>query len=719
MAFLWGGICSLLVLALITGTRRQEIWWMAAWVAATTSLGWGIFGRSRAQKMKSALPFPDGIYVFATDVIIAEDGRCLLHPFDTLTHAKMGSVTGASGIQQAQIKWQFPGETVSLIVASQQIAQRLLGQIQIAHDRLAEAMSVGDSETVLALDPLYGARHGGAWEQVCPPVVVSGARGASGWFGLPVPVVRSGLIAGVVAGVAIWFGSNQVRDGIAFRLALSTNTPGAWRQFLKRPDSTYHTDVKRRRLPAAALRAAQKDGGAEALRQVANEFGNSQAGAEAAAALERIYDDSETNSLAEMDPQAHPAVKGFFRWLREHRTADLEVRFGESSQALLTTIDEYLKDRLRLDRLPIEIAQSAASFSPAVVNRREDAVVSVLREGLRNVVSSEVVSLAKGRAFSGSPRGFDKPALTIQATVEPVNGVIADTARERAYLMLGFNFHVEITTPGGPAWSFDLPVNPAEFLDASQGGSLYDRMADIAYQELHQKIAETFFRHHVPQRTIKLTRTRPASAPASPRTPRFSLSATGFFISSQGYLVTAAHFTNRARNIQVTTEFGRLAARLVREDRANDLALLKVEGSFKALPIRPSETAKLLDKVATYGFPQIDIQGRELKANEGTISGLKGAKDDASMFQFSSPVQHGNSGGPLLDESGNVIGVVVGMLDPSAAQNVNYAVKSTELLKFLATIPELTTLPPVLTGSSPEMREIIPKATVLLEAEEN
>ena len=720
MAFLWIGIGGLLLLALLGGSRHQELGWAAAWVVAAVALGWGVFGWLRARRMKHALPFAPGTYVFATEVIVAEDAKCFQQDFDTLKHVRLHAATGAGGIPEAQIEWDFPGETVSLRVPSQQIAQRLLGQIQAVRDRLAQAMAAGAWENVHALDPLYEARYGGGWEQVCPPVVLTGARGAGGWFGLPVPVVRAGLLAGMVAGAALWFGSNLLRDGMAFRSAQSVNTPAAWRNFLKRPESAHHAEVRRRILPAAALRAALKEGGAEALRNVAIEFGDSSAAAEVREALEKMSATAESKALAEVEPQARPALQGMFRWLREHGTAEVEVRFGESSEAWLGSWDDYLKAVQQLQTRRREIAPIAASFSPAVARRREDAIVSALRQGFQNLAPSDVVNLRKGRVFSGEPMGFAKPALAVQVAVNPIGETLNDATQDRLYLKLDFNFKVALTVPGVPAWNFELPVNPGDLLDGAPGGSLYDRMADIAYQELHQRLAAAFFPHHAPERTIKLATTaggRTERTVAASSGARYS--ATGFFISPQGHLVTARHFTRKVHDITVATKSGLLPAKLVREDEANDLALLKVEGAFKALPIQSSASAKLLDKVSTCGFPNIDVQGKEVKATEGTINGLKGAGDDPRHFQISAQLHHGNSGGPLLDARGNVVGVVIAGLNPSATQNVNYAVKSDELLKFLAKFPELTNRPPPAAAESPNPIDRALEATVLLEGAGN
>jgi S1-C subfamily serine protease len=107
---------------------------------------------------------------------------------------------------------------------------------------------------------------------------------------------------------------------------------------------------------------------------------------------------------------------------------------------------------------------------------------------------------------------------------------------------------------------------------------------------------------------------------------------------------------------------------------------------------------KLGGTVATVGFPDIGLQGFAPKFARGEIASLSGVADDARYFQISVPVQPGNSGGALVDEHGNVVGVVSAKLNASVAlaasgalpENVNYAVKSSFLLSFLESLPEVS-----------------------------
>jgi len=122
-----------------------------------------------------------------------------------------------------------------------------------------------------------------------------------------------------------------------------------------------------------------------------------------------------------------------------------------------------------------------------------------------------------------------------------------------------------------------------------------------------------------------------------------------------------------------------------------------VTGAFDALPVVSSRSAHLGAMVATVGFPNIGLQGFEPKLSKGDISSLAGIQDDVRQFQISVPVQPGNSGGALVDEHGNVVGVVTAQLSQKAAlestgvlaQSVNYAVKSSYLLSFLEAVPEV------------------------------
>jgi uncharacterized protein len=175
-------------------------------------------------------------------------------------------------------------------------------------------------------------------------------------------------------------------------------------------------------------------------------------------------------------------------------------------------------------------------------------------------------------------------------------------------------------------------------------------------------------------------------------------SGTGFFITDDGYLISNYHVVKDAVKVRLLTSAGLINAKVVQVDAANDLALLKADGKFSPLPIAASRSTHLGGTVATIGFPDPTLQGFSPKLAKGEIASLSGAVDDPRYFQISVPVQPGNSGGALVDERGNVIGIVSAKLDASVAlaasgalpENVNYAVKSSLLLSFLESVPAVS-----------------------------
>ena len=197
----------------------------------------------------------------------------------------------------------------------------------------------------------------------------------------------------------------------------------------------------------------------------------------------------------------------------------------------------------------------------------------------------------------------------------------------------------------------------------------------------------------VPRKETSASRFDNSAPPANP-----TFTGTGFFITDDGYLVSNYHVVKDATKVRLLTSVGLIDAKVVQVDAANDLALLKADGRFAPLPIAASRTVNLGGTVATVGFPDIGLQGFAPKLAKGEIASLSGAGDDPRYFQISVPVQPGNSGGALVDERGNVIGIVSAKLDASAAlaasgalpENVNYAVKSSFLLSFLESVPAVS-----------------------------
>jgi S1-C subfamily serine protease len=231
-----------------------------------------------------------------------------------------------------------------------------------------------------------------------------------------------------------------------------------------------------------------------------------------------------------------------------------------------------------------------------------------------------------------------------------------------------------------------------------------------------KQIASYFTDNLAPLRTSHSTDTPNATTSIQSDTPKYS--GTGSIVSVDGHILTAAHVVTAGKEIKVVTTQGVNTATILRVDEANDLAILKADGGqYPTLAISPSRKVRLGQMVATIGFPNIDIQGFSPKVTKGEISSLNGIGDDPRAWQISAPVQPGNSGGALLDENGNLIGVVVSKLGLKAAhatgdipQNVNYAVKSTYALALLEPYLDASAPEPNQGASKPKFEDMVAKA---------
>jgi S1-C subfamily serine protease/Holliday junction resolvasome RuvABC ATP-dependent DNA helicase subunit len=173
----------------------------------------------------------------------------------------------------------------------------------------------------------------------------------------------------------------------------------------------------------------------------------------------------------------------------------------------------------------------------------------------------------------------------------------------------------------------------------------------------------------------------------NPFGPKKGLSnGTGFFVTADGYVVTNAHVVEGCEDPKVVCGLaGPIAAKVLARDAANDLALLKVDfASDHVATLRAG--VKIGEEIAAFGYPLLDKLSAGGNFTVGNVSALAGFKNDSRQIQISAPIQPGNSGGPVVDQNGDVIGVVVSNLGShakGAAQNVNFAIKVNVLTVFL------------------------------------
>ena len=158
-------------------------------------------------------------------------------------------------------------------------------------------------------------------------------------------------------------------------------------------------------------------------------------------------------------------------------------------------------------------------------------------------------------------------------------------------------------------------------------------------------------------------------------------SGTCFLITGSGYLITSYHVVKDATTLQVVNDGYAYDTKVIASDPKCDYALLKInDESFEKLRSVPysfySNKAEMGQHVFTLGYPRAD-----LVFGEGSVSSLTGFADDTIAYQVSVPLNPGNSGGPLFDEQGNIIGVISGK--QSRTEAAAFAIKSNYLLQSL------------------------------------
>lgn len=183
------------------------------------------------------------------------------------------------------------------------------------------------------------------------------------------------------------------------------------------------------------------------------------------------------------------------------------------------------------------------------------------------------------------------------------------------------------------------------------------------------------------------------SAPSSPKTLEVKLSSTGtgFFVSRDGHVLTNHHVIEDCKTIRVVLPIGGAEASIVAAQKDDDLAVLQIGVTTQDIVSFRRSPVALGEDVAVAGYPLRSLLSG-MNLTTGTVSSTTGLGGDARYLQITAPVQPGNSGGPLLDHSGNVVGVIVAKLDAVAVtqatgdipQNVNFAIKGAVVRSFLS-----------------------------------
>jgi serine protease Do len=193
------------------------------------------------------------------------------------------------------------------------------------------------------------------------------------------------------------------------------------------------------------------------------------------------------------------------------------------------------------------------------------------------------------------------------------------------------------------------------------------------------------YRYKLPDEVIAPKTTNLPAAPSPPPERNEGRSSgTGFVATGAGHIVTNAHVIEKCTTIEISTpDQTAISARIAARDEVNDIALL-VAPELKIKDVGEiRQGIKLGEQVAAFGFPLSGVLSNSGNFTLGNVTSLAGLSNDSRYLQISTPVQPGNSGGPLVDQHGNVVGIVTSKLNAlrtavatgDIPQNVNFALK--------------------------------------------
>lgn len=212
-------------------------------------------------------------------------------------------------------------------------------------------------------------------------------------------------------------------------------------------------------------------------------------------------------------------------------------------------------------------------------------------------------------------------------------------------------------------------------------------------------------------------------------------SGSGFIINTLGHILTNDHVVEQCTTVNIGYDsVNPLTASVLKRDKRNDIALLKLNSETLLLEkienlfnnrdgLLRLNDIELGEEILVAGYPFGELYSNTIKVTGGMISASRGMNDDSTQFQIDAAVQPGNSGGPIYDESGNIIGMVIAQLDKikiakatgSLPENVNFGIKVSTLKQFLDSIElEVTSSKNIKIKSKKELAQISKNQTVMV-----
>ena len=190
----------------------------------------------------------------------------------------------------------------------------------------------------------------------------------------------------------------------------------------------------------------------------------------------------------------------------------------------------------------------------------------------------------------------------------------------------------------------------------------------------------------------------------------------GFFVSYNGHIITNHHVIDSCEIVKVSFKGAAVVAKILSSDKKNDLAILKIDKKIDMFYAVAKEDVTLLQDIIIAGYPLGKKVSAAIKTSKGSVTALAGFGDNYSEFQTDAALNQGNSGGPMMDQKGNVVGVAVANYGKKAGvESFNFGIKSSTLNVFAKSNNLSFKTPNENELSNKDLGKLITEATVYLE----
>ena len=203
--------------------------------------------------------------------------------------------------------------------------------------------------------------------------------------------------------------------------------------------------------------------------------------------------------------------------------------------------------------------------------------------------------------------------------------------------------------------------------------------------EITQEAKSIIARLKKEQETKKVDKTKPRNTGPNSENSKIipAASGTGFFVSRSGHIVTNNHVIEGCDAVKTNFNGNFIGVRTLSSDKINDLAILKAEVVPKQVYSVSDDDVSLLEDIIIAGFPLGKQVSAAIKTSKGSVTALAGYGDNYSEFQTDAALNQGNSGGPIINQKGNVVGVAVAAFGKKeGVESFNFGIKASTLKTF-------------------------------------